>query len=60
MNTLQPKTPENQDFSPIQHPRSGLIYHLLNTLRKSAGEGEYPKSGLLPPPRQTATVDYRT
>jgi hypothetical protein len=44
MNTLLANSIENQDFSPIRNPRSGLITHILNTLRKIAGEGESSKT----------------
>ncbi len=42
MNTLRAYMLEYQDFSPKRYPRSGLIFHLLNTLRKTVGEGGYP------------------
>ena len=40
MNTLQPKYHDFQDFRTISTSRSGLMSHFLNTLRKTAGEGE--------------------
>jgi hypothetical protein len=48
MNTLQQKSLEYQDFSIMRNPRSGLISHILNTLRKTRGRGSTANHSVTP------------